>query len=306
MNGADLAHCLAMLRAGSKSFSSASRLFPRRVREPTIALYAFCRSADDAADADGASLATVDRLMSRIDRAYAGRGLDGPVDRAFAGVIERFAIPRALPEALAEGMRWDVEGRRYPTLDDLQAYAARVASSVGVMMTLVMGTRGPDVLARACDLGAAMQLTNIARDVGEDARRGRVYLPEDWLAEEGLDPAALVASPRFDERLGRVIARTLAAASTLYARADPGIAALPPDCRAAVRGARLVYADIGRAVAAAGYDSVSRRAFVSTPRKIWLLLLARFTRAAGGEVALPALPSAAFLVRAGALEGAPA
>jgi phytoene synthase len=298
VNGADLAHCRALLRAGSRSFFAASLLLPRRVREPTSALYAFCRAADDAVDAQGATAAAVDRLSERIARAYAGRGLDGPIERAFAAVVERFSIPRALPEALAEGMRWDVEGRRYRTLDDLEGYAARVASSVGVMMTLVMGRRAPEVIARACDLGAAMQLTNIARDVGEDARRGRVYLPERWLEEAGVDPGALVASPRFDARLGVVVARLLAAADALYARAEHGIPALPRDCRAAIRGARLVYADIGRVIAAAGYDSVSRRAVVPTPRKIWLLLRARFGRVATGAIAAPALPAASFLLTA--------
>jgi phytoene synthase len=171
------------------------------------------------------------------------------------------------------------------------------------MMTLVMGERAAAVLARACDLGAAMQLTNIARDVGEDARRGRLYLPTDWLAEAGIDPEAFLAAPRFDARLGLVVARLLGSAGALYARADAGIAALPRDCRAAIRGAGLVYADIGRVVASRGYDSVTSRAVVSTPRKLWLLFRAfthRDRAAAAG--ALPALGPCAFLVEAG---GAP-
>jgi 15-cis-phytoene synthase len=295
----DLARCTALLRAGSRTFSAASRLLPRRVREPTAALYAFCRTADDAVDAQGATPRAIDHLRERIARVYEGRALDGPVERAFGAAVERFALPRALPEALAEGMRWDLEGRRYRTLDDLHGYSARVAGSVGVMMTLVMGRRAPDVLARACDLGVAMQLTNIARDVGEDARRGRIYLPTEWLAEAGLDPDAFLAAPRFDARLGRVVARALAAAESLYARADAGVPALPRDCRAAIRAARLVYADIGRVIAAAGHDSVARRAVVSTPRKLWLLLRAHFGRAGKGARHLPALPSAAFLIEAG-------
>jgi phytoene synthase len=272
------------------------------VREPTVVLYAFCRTADDAIDARGATTAALDRLRARIDRAYAGRDLQGPVERAFASVVERWSIPRALPEALAEGMAWDLAGRRYRTLDDLHGYSARVASSVGAMMTLVMGARAPETLARACDLGAAMQLTNIARDVGEDARRGRLYLPTDWLAEAGVDPEAFLAAPRFDPRLGTVVARTLLAADALYARADAGIPALPRDCRPAILGARFVYADIGRVIAAGGYDSVSRRAVVSTPRKLWLLLRARFgwagRRPAAQSAPPAALPAAAFLVEA--------
>ena len=89
------------------------------------------------------------------------------------------------------------EVRRYETLQDLDAYAARVAGSVGAMMTLVMGQRAPEIVARACDLGVAMQLTNIARDVGEDARAGRLYLPLQWLREAGIDPDAWLAKPVF-------------------------------------------------------------------------------------------------------------
>ena len=96
-------------------------------------------------------------------------------------------MPRILPDALLEGLAWDAMGRRYATLSDLRAYSARVASAVGAMMCVLMRVRDRDALARACDLGVAMQLTNIARDVGEDAREGRLYLPTDWLAGAGVD-----------------------------------------------------------------------------------------------------------------------
>ena len=119
-------------------------------------------------------------------------------DRALASVIARYAIPRAVPQALLEGFAWDREGRRYETLADLTAYAARVAGTVGAMMALLMDERRPEVLARACDLGVAMQFSNIARDVGEDARAGRLYLPQEWLREAGLDPEAWLAAPVFD------------------------------------------------------------------------------------------------------------
>ncbi len=109
-------------------------------------------------------------------------------------------MPRELPEALLEGFEWDLVGRRYETLEELQAYAARVAGSVGAMMAVLMGARSAAVLARACDLGVAMQLTNIARDVGEDARQGRLYLPLAWLREAGIDPERLARSARFSTR----------------------------------------------------------------------------------------------------------
>lgn len=263
-----------VLRVGSKTFHFASRALPRRMRAPTLALYAFCRKVDDDVDepdTPGGAQGGLERVLARIDRVYAGRGLDDVVDRAFSEVVSAFAFPRVLVDALAEGMAWDVEGRRYRTVDDVRAYGARVAGTVGVMMTLLMGRREPEVLARACDLGVAMQLTNIARDVGEDARRGRLYLPTEWLAAERVDPEAFLAAPSAEEGIRAVTGKLLDHAEGLYARADRGIGHLPADCRVAIRAARLVYSDIGRVVRARQLDSVTSRAVVSLPRKLWLL-----------------------------------
>jgi phytoene synthase len=200
LDARDLAACGAMLRAGSKSFSLAARLLPARVRESATVLYAFCRVADDAVDADTqASVATVDALRARLTRAYAGAPDDTPVDRALAAVVARLRLPRALLDALLEGMAWDAEGRRYETLGDLHAYAARVAGAVGAMMTVVMGPRAPEVLARACDLGVAMQLTNILRDIVEDGQRGRVYLPSEDLERFGCGEIATAEPERVAE-----------------------------------------------------------------------------------------------------------
>ncbi len=165
--------------------------------------------ADDAIDGDGGHGHALARLRERLARAYDGRPLPIPADRALPELSRGSRIPRALPEALLEGFAWDAAGRRYADLAALHAYAARVAGSVGVMMALLMGARRPDALARACDLGVAMQLSNIARDVGEDARAGRLYLPLDWLREAGIDPERWLAAPVFDLALGSVVARLL-------------------------------------------------------------------------------------------------
>jgi phytoene synthase len=142
------------------------------------------------------------------------------------------------------------------------------------MMTVLMGQRAASVLARACDLGVAMQLTNIARDVGEDAARGRIYLPLQWMREAGLEPEAWLARPVADQAIRSVVARLLETADELYTRADVGVSALPADCRIAIRAARLIYSDIGRRVRRAGFDSVSQRAVVPRARKIWLIVRA--------------------------------
>jgi phytoene synthase len=246
-------------------------LLPASLRDAATALYAFCRVADDAVDGGGDSAAALEGLRHRLDLIYSGRPQAIAADRAFAAVVARYAIPRALPEALLDGFAWDAAGRCYPCLADLQDYAARVAGSVGVMLSLLMGQRDPRVLARASELGVAMQLTNIARDVGEDARAGRLYLPLDWLREAGIDPQAWLASPQFDARLVPLLERLLKQADLHYARAAQGIAWLPWRCRPGMHAARLLYAQIGAVVRERGCDSVSARARVGLLRKLALL-----------------------------------
>ncbi len=274
----DLAVCKALLAQGSKSFSAASWLLPRRMRDDAATFYAFCRVADDAVDDGGAPTEAVARLHERLERMYAGRPEPDPVDRALARVIERHAIPKAPFFALLDGFAWDAREQDYHSLSDVLAYAARVASAVGVVMTYLMGVHDRDTLARACDLGAAMQLTNICRDVGEDAGRGRVYLPRAWLTEAGLDVEAWLRAPRFEPAVGEVVQRVLGEAERLYRRSRPGIAALPADCRPAIRAAGLIYADIGRVVESRAYDSVAGRARVGLGRKLWLLVRAWASR----------------------------
>ena len=299
--GADIAACRRMLRGGSRTFYAASLFLPRAVREPASALYAFCRVADDAVDLGGATVDTLAMLRDRLERAYAGRPVAIAADRALADVVARFAIPRALPEALLEGFEWDAQGRRYEDLADLHAYAARVAGSVGAMMAMLMQVRAPEVVARACELGVAMQLSNIARDVGEDARAGRLYLPRAWLREAGIEPDAWLAQPVFSVALGGVIERLLRCADAIYATVDAGTGRLPLACRPGIHAARLLYADIGHEVARRGHDSVAQRAVVSARRKAQLLartLVTLPTSRSGNFQAAPTLAATHFLVDA--------
>ncbi len=303
LHRADLAVCRRMLREGSRSFHAAARLLPRSVRDAVTPFYAFCRMADDLVDARSASRWTLVHLRDRVDAMYAGTATD-PVDRALGAVIRYAALPRPVIDTLLEGFAWEFDHRRYETLSDVTAYSVRVAGTVGVAVSCLMGERGATTLARACDLGVAMQLTNIARDVGEDARAGRLYLPRAWMRDAGLDPEAWLRSPSFTPGVGAVVKRLLDAANTMYRRADAGVTLLPPRCRLAIRAARRIYADIGREIAAAGYDSVSRRAFTSGPRKavlVWRALVVRDTPGPGAHE--PPLPEATPLVAAVAADG---
>jgi phytoene synthase len=275
LNSSDASLCAAALQGGSKSFHAASRLLPSRIREAATGLYAFCRDADDAIDhAPPVQRASaLAGLHARLDAIYAGTPAPIAADRAFARVVSAHDIPQSLPRALLEGFAWDAEGRRYATIRELEDYAARVAGTVGTMMAVIMGVRGAATLARAAELGLAMQLTNIARDVGEDARAGRLYLPLDWLAEAGLTAEQVVRAREASPALRGVVARLLAHADALYARATSGIAALPADCRTAIHAARLLYAAIGHAAGRPAFDPVRSRAVV--PARVKLILVAR-------------------------------
>lgn len=291
--------CHARLRNGSRTFLAASYLLPRRVREPAAALYAFCRVADDAVDRDMSNEQTLARLRERLAAIYAGHPANTPEDQAFACVVRHFGIPRALPEALLEGFEWDIKQYRYDSIDELHAYSARVAGTVGAMMAMIMGVRQPALIARACELGMAMQLTNIARDVGEDGRNGRLYLPRNWLREVAIDPDSWLQNPGFSDELGQVVQRLLGVADELYLSADPGIERLPLGCRMGIRSARMIYAEIGREIERHNLDSVTQRAVVPGSRKLNLV-----GRAFGAEHSdldperTPLLESAKFLINA--------
>jgi 15-cis-phytoene synthase len=219
------------------------------------------------------------------------------VDHAFAEVAWRFAIPRALPDALLEGFAWDSERRRYETLADLKAYAVRVAGTVGAMMAMLMGECAPDIVARACALGVAMQFTNIARDVGEDARAGRLYLPLEWLREGGIDPEAFLSRPVFSAALAGIVHRLLEVADLHYATSESAITRLPATCRPGIMAARMLYAEIGREVERSGCNSVDRRAVVQPLRKAMLMAKA-MTALMSPATAVAPLPEANFLIDA--------
>ncbi len=302
----DMDYCREAIRTGSLSFHAASKLLPARVRDPALALYAFCRLADDAVDDSDDKAPAVLGLRDRLDLVYAGRPRNAPADRAFAAVVSDFEMPRALPEALLEGLAWDATGRTYDTVSDLYSYCARVASAVGAMMCVLMRVRDADALARACDLGLAMQLTNIARDLGEDARAGRLYLPRDWLDEAGIDPAAFLADPRPAPWVKGLASRLLDHADAFYVKSEAGVPALPLACRPGIFAARHVYAGIGQSLTRLGHDSITHRARTTGRQKLgWLglsLVRAGISTVMPGSAVLHAAPQpeVAFLVEAAA------
>ncbi len=301
---ADLDRCRAILGAGSKSFALASRLLPVRVRDDSAVVYAFCRVADDAIDeCDGDPGPALETLRERLSSVFAGRPREDSVDRALARVVSEQSLVRLPFDALLDGFQWDVERRTYRTMGELTGYAARVAGTVGVLMTMLMGRRDADTLARACDLGVAMQLSNIARDVGTDARAGRLYLPIEWMEEAGMNVSEFMKKPAPTPALASVVVRLLAEADHLYRRSDVGTRMLPRRSRMAIRAARLVYSDLHRSIAQNGFDTVTKRAYVRTSRKLWLIgrsiASVWWARLSPSFVHLPPLEEARFLIPSG-------
>jgi phytoene synthase len=249
------AHAATTLAHGSTSFAAAARLLPAGARDSAALLYAWCRHCDDVIDgqslghgarpvAEGAAerLAAIEAATRA---ALAGSPPPVPAFRALALVARRHGLPAELPLAHLDGFRLDVAGRRYESLDDLLAYCWGVAGVVGVMMARIMGVSDRDTLDRAADLGLAFQLTNIARDVAEDAAVGRIYLPLRWLAEAGVPPSAIAATEHRDA-VARLRARLVTEAEPFYDSALVGIGRLPPRQAAAIGAARSVYRAIGR------------------------------------------------------------
>jgi phytoene synthase len=262
-----------ILRENSKSFALACTLLPPKEKDHVAVVYAWCRRADDAIDfASGdAQRRALLRLRQELASVYAGEPQTEPTLAAFQRVVQADGIPALYPLELLRGMEMDVLGTQYRTLEELIAYAYRVAGTVGLMMCHVLGVSDPRALQHAAHLGIAMQLTNICRDVQEDWARGRMYLPAELLpgfsTAAGAHGSGLAVSAR--PVLGGAVRELLARADRYYRSADRGLAFLPLSAALAVGTARAVYAAIGRVIRQRGYDVFAGRAVVP----LWLKLL---------------------------------
>ncbi len=273
-----VAYSRDVIEAGSKSFAVASTLFDPATRASAWLLYAWCRHCDDEADGqvlgrDVVALSPaerrgrIDRLYAQTHAALAGEPVTEPVYRALQTVAARHGVPRALAFDHLQGFRQDADGARMRTFEDLLAYCYSVAGAVGVMMAWIMGVREEATLDRACDLGLAFQLTNVARDVVEDAEAGRVYLPDIWLADAGLDRAAL-GDPTRREAAYALAVRLVHEAEPYYESARWGLARLPFRSAWAVGAARGVYREIGRKLVREGPAAWDGRLATSRGEKL--------------------------------------
>jgi phytoene synthase len=283
-----VAHCAAVLREGSRTFYRAAALLPGRPRRGAYQLYAWCRHCDDLIDHQALGQARPGppgtaqqrRAMLAELRGATTLALDGEPTRALAFIalqrlVRDYGVPPSHPHLFLDGMAMDVDGRRYRTLAELETYCYHVAGVVGAMAAHVMGAGDPEPARLAADLGIAFQLTNIARDVIDDAAAGRIYLPLEWLAEAAV-PAAEIAVPGYRVAVAGVVARLLDRAECLYRSADEALELVPrlPFRSAwAIASARGMYSEIGRLVRRRGPRAWDRRAVVSQRRKLaWLVL----------------------------------
>jgi phytoene synthase len=287
-----VAAAAATIAQGSQSFAAASKLFAPATRERAWLLYAWCRAADDMTDGQElghGAVAPVDPVATQLELgALTAAALDSEADvplpfAALRQVARETAMPRAFIADHLAGFALDADDWRPDSTEDLLRYCYHVAGTVGCMMAVVMGVdpSDEDTLDRACDLGLAFQLANIARDIVPDAKAGRCYVPAQWLAEEGLTDADLTA-PHHRAALARIAGRLVKLSRPYRASARIGAARLPGRSRLAVLAADAIYGAIGEQVSAKGERAWDQRVRVSTAGK-----LALFVSAAGRSVMAP-------------------
>lgn len=274
---AALDECRGMITKGSKSFSLAARLFDSETRDAAFFLYGWCRYCDDQVDQAGMEESREQleqrlRTLAEATRsAFSGAAQEQAVFIAMQYIVRRYSIPAHYALELIEGMAMDARSTRYQTFNDLLLYCYRVAGTVGLMMSHVMGLRDEQALKHAADLGMAMQLTNIARDITEDAEMGRIYLPIQWIEEAGMVPEE-IAAPKNRQKLALVTRRLLREAERYYVSGDAGLWHLSFRSACAVAAARHVYAAIGSLLLLKGSSAWDQRTYVTGPQKISAIL----------------------------------
>jgi len=274
---AALDECRWMIKKGSKSFSLAARLFQPATRDAAFFLYGWCRYCDDQVDQVGTSAsqselaARLKALKDKTAAAFSFTPQEEPVFIALQHIVHRYGIPSHYAMELIEGMAMDARGTRYTNLTELLLYCYRVAGTVGLMMAHVMGLRDEAALRHAADLGIAMQLTNIARDIIEDASMGRIYLPAGWLDEAKIAPEE-IAAPENREKLAMLTRRLLREAERYYRSGDAGLWYLSLRSACAVAAARNVYSEIGNLLLTKGARAWDQRTYATGARKFWVVL----------------------------------
>jgi phytoene synthase len=272
-----VAECRAIIARHARSFDRASTFLPPVTRDRVAVLYAFCRSVDDAVDeapSYEAALAAIGALKDEL-RTATGQDVSNPprpVVSAFVRYLGGSSVALAAAHELCDGVASDLHPARVADDAELLRYCYRVAGTVGVMLCPTLGVTDARALPFAIDLGIAMQLTNICRDVLEDAERGRVYLPASRLAGVGTTPEALLAGTADHQAVASVTLDLIALADRYYASADLGLRYIPLLGRQAILVARALYAAIGHKLRRQGGDALKGRTMVAPRDKPALIV----------------------------------
>jgi phytoene synthase len=275
-------HCRQVAQRASKTFYWGSLFLPPPKRRAIWAVYAFCRVVDDIVDeadnpdaprvghlsGSASPLRALDDWRNSLERLYTkGGGDEGPVQRAWSDVLTRYAIPLPALLDLLDGVEMDMTTNRYETFEQLRLYCYRVAGTVGLLTSPIFGYQDEAALQHAVDLGIAMQLTNILRDIGEDAQRNRIYIPLDEMTRFGYSEDDLMRSV-INDAFCELLRFQMARAHDYYQRAQPGILLLDADCRLAVRVSSTLYRLILDRIHLNNYNVFTKRASVPLQTKL--------------------------------------
>jgi phytoene synthase len=272
-------HCRDIARENSKTFYLSSLFLAPEKRRAVWAVYAFCRTADDIVDQvtpAAERLAAIDHWERALLAAYSGKA-DDRIMVALFDSVERFEIPLQPALDLLRGARLDITVRRYATYAELREYCYLVASTVGLLTSPILGYLAESALDYGVALGRAMQMTNILRDVGEDARMGRIYLPLEDMQQFGYTESS-VFEEVVDDAFVALMRFQIDRVRRMYAEAEPGVALLAPESRYTVRLALTLYRSILNAIESNGYDVYTKRAYVPFRSKMLAAMMVAFVR----------------------------
>jgi 15-cis-phytoene synthase len=276
------AHCRAVARKRAKNFYYSFVLLDADRKNAMCAVYAFMRYCDDLSDEPGATRTAMDRWREALSEAFAGRPDANPAWPAFLDSVERYRIPHHYFEEMIEGVASDLEPRAIGAFDELYRYCYRVASVVGLTTIHIFGFTSPDAIPLAEKCGIAFQLTNILRDVREDAQLGRVYLPREDLDRFGVSVDEMKRGCRTGQ-FGRLMEFEIDRARRYYCESAPLLKLIQPKARPSLWALIAIYSSLLDRIAEAHYDVLTRRISLSPAEKIWIVLRAALgLRGAGG------------------------
>jgi phytoene synthase len=274
-------YCESITKTHAKSFYFAAKFLPKHKRKPIYALYALCRKVDDEVDEIGENneaeaVRAVERWRRKLEEIYEGKSENSSSEHqnhvftAWRDLLKSYKIPKKLPLELMQGVLMDTSINRYETFDELYVYCYRVASTVGLMSSEIFGYTNAKTLEYAEALGIAMQLTNILRDVKEDALMGRIYLPQEDLRRFDVSEEQIFAN-KYDENFISLMKFQIGRAREYYRKSERGIPLLERDTRFTVLLASRIYARILDEIERQNYDVFQKRAHTTFSQKLLII-----------------------------------